>query len=229
MYKQQPGVEVISEDHSYKGNDMDIFKNRENWYTWQKNLHETLFDKDDNFKPSDDRKIIFIKCDTGCTGKSSFVKYLFIRSKGRIGALQDGTPGQLKSSIYNQGVKKCYMVDLPRTQLTNKESMLGLMNSLESLKNGFTTVVFRGAGTHLVMPNPWIVVFANKIPMGSFSLDRWQVWDLKKKGKDVVNKDITSKIRKIALASITLENEKQNKEERFILNEAHRIKNLIKK
>jgi len=228
-FQRQPGVEVLSEDHSYTGSDMEIFKDRSNWYTWQKNLHQLLFDENENFKPSDDRKIIFIKCDSGCTGKSSFVKYLFIRSKGKIGALQDGTPGQLKSSIYNQGVKKCYMVDLPRTQLTNKESMLGLMNSLESLKNGFTTVVFRGAGTHMVMPNPWIVVFANKIPMGSFSLDRWEVWDLQKKKKDVVNKDITSKIRKIALASITLENEKQNKEEKFILNEAHRIKNLIKK
>ena len=227
--RRKEGVQIHSEDQSYKGSDINVFKDRKNWYTWQENLHDMLFDENNQFKPSDDRKIIFIKCDNGCTGKSSFIKYLFIRSKDKIGALQDGSPGQLKSSIYNQGIKKCYLVDLPRTQLTNKESMLGLMNSLESLKNGFTTVMFRGAGTHMIMPNPWVVVFANKIPMGSFSLDRWLVWDLKRKKDDVINIDITSKIKKIALASIAIENEKQNKEEKFVIMEGNRIKNLVKK
>ena len=229
QYKSNPQVKVNSEDNSYKGKDIEIFKNRDNWYSWQKDLHHMLFDEKDNFRPSDDRKIVFIKCDNGCTGKSSFIKYLFIRSKGQIGALQDGTPGQLKSAIYNQGIKSAYFIDLPRTQLTNKESMLGLMNSLESLKNGFTSVVFRGAGTHMIMPNPWVIVFSNKIPMGSFSLDRWLVWDLKKKKNDVIYVDVTNKIRKIASASITVENDRQKKEEKFVLKEANRIQNLVKK
>jgi len=75
------------------GRDIQIFKDSNNWYPWQKQIFNKLFEKENNFKRikfPDHRKIITLIDFKGNSGKSSFWKYLYANNKQDIGRLTYG-------------------------------------------------------------------------------------------------------------------------------------------
>lgn len=206
----------------YKGKDIEHFKDRSNWYQWQNKLYNLLYDKDGKIKEADDREILFIEDEEGNSGKSSFIKWLYLNSNDEIAFLTDGTASQLKASITSIGVKKAYIIDLPRTE-NSKESMQGLMIACEMLKNGVIASSMYGAGKTLVMCNPWVILTGNALPLGSFSVDRWQVWELQRTKNDCKAIDITDKSRELAKAHIAIKKEERKLKQKAMLKEYYRI------
>lgn len=221
-FKKNPEFLIKCEDSQYKGNDIKIFNDRKNWFKWQKDLYNIIFDKNGNFKRASDREIIFIKCAKGNTGKSTFIKWLFLQHPQDIGFITEGTEAQIKSGVSNQDKKKCYFIDLPRTR-TSKFSTLGLMNAIETVKTGIITI---GSGRTIIMENPWIVMMGNTMPLGGFAPDRWQVFEINDK-KELV--DITKKARQIAEAKILVDEYNQEAEMKEIMERAKLIKNRVAK
>ncbi len=184
-----------------------------------------VFDKDGNFKKASDREIIFINCPDGNTGKSTFIKWLFLKHPHDISFIAEGTEAQIKSSVSNQDKKKCYFIDLPRTR-TSKFSTLGLMNATETVKTGIITKVMFGSGRTMIMENPWIVMIGNTMPLGGFTPDRWQVFEINDK-KELV--DITKKAREIAKDKILVDEYNQEAEMKEIKERAKLIRSRVAK
>lgn len=224
-FKKNPEFLIKCEDSQYKGNDIKIFNDRKNWFKWQKDLYNIIFDKNGNFKTASDREIIFIKCPKGNTGKSTFIKWLFLQHPQDIGFITEGTEAQIKSGVSNQDKKKCYFIDLPRTR-TSKFSTLGLMNATETVKTGIITKVMFGSGRTMIMENPWIVMIGKTMPLGGFTPDRWQVFEINDK-KELV--DITKKARKLAEDKILIDEHDQKAEIKEIEEKAKLIRSKIAK
>ena len=212
----------------YKGKDLRIFNDKKNWYSWQKDLYNKLFDSNGKMKSANEREIILYRCLGGKSGKSTFLKYLYYNHIENIGLLDEGSSGQIKSGIVNNGPKKCYFIDLPRTR-GRDEDMSGLLQAVEQAKNGICTKNFFGSGSSLLMEVPWIIITANYIPLGGFSEDRWKVLDLHKKGNDVIFKDVSRKMRKIARDKILVDKYEIDRREREIVRKANLIRNKLKK
>jgi hypothetical protein len=223
--KKNPQYTVRHEDSEYKGKDVKIFNDRKNWFKWQEDLYNTIFDKNGNFKKASDREIIFIKCPEGNTGKSTFVKWLFLQHPQNIGFITEGTEAQIKSAVTNQDKKKCYFIDLPRTR-TSKNSTLGLMNATETVKTGIITKVMFGSGKTMVMENPWIIMLGNFLPLGGFTPDRWKVFEINSK-KELV--DITREARQLAKDKILIDQYDQKAEIKEIKERAKFIKSKMAK
>ena len=216
------GYITVDDSFRYKGRDIEQFKDRNNWYEWQTELYDLLYNKNGKIKEADDREILFIKDMAGNSGKSSFIKWLYLNSNDEIGFLTDGTASQLKASIANMGVKKAYIIDLPRTE-NSKESIQGLMIACEMLKNGVIASNMYGARKTVVMCNPWVILTGNTLPLGSFSVDRWKVWDLKKTEKGCKALDVTNRAREVAKAHIALKEEEQRVREENMMNDYYRL------
>ena len=196
----------------YKGKDIEHFKDRNNWYQWQ----NELYDKDGKIKEADDREILFIEDEEGNSGKSSFIKWLYLNSNDEIAFLTDGTASQLKASITSIGVKKAYIIDLPRAQNAKEK----LMTGCEILKNGLIPI---GAGKTVVMCNPWVILIGKAFPLGSFSVDRWRVWELKKIENDYKVIDITNRSREVVKAHIAIKKEERKLRKKAMLEDYYRI------
>jgi len=223
--KRNPEFLIKCEDSQYKGDDIKIFNDRKNWFEWQKTLYNIIFDKNENFKRASDREIIFIKCPKGNTGKSTFIKWLFLKHPQDIGFITEGSEAQIKSGVSNQDKKKCYFIDLPRTR-TSKSSTLGLMNATETVKTGIITKVMFGSGRTMIMENPWIIMIGNTMPLGGFTPDRWQVFEINDK-KQLI--DITRQARKLAEDKILIDEHDQKAEIREIKEKARLIRSKIAK
>jgi len=156
----------------YTGEDISIFRDKENYYPWQKDLYNKIFQEDDSLKPIEYRKIISIVDPKGKCGKSTFVKYLCYKREDFV-KLSYGTSMQLRSAILNIGPKKCYLIDLPRTSGTfdKREDILSV---IEDLKNGHMTSPMYGKYSNILMDPPLVIVFSNIFfPYDSLSEDRW--------------------------------------------------------
>lgn len=145
-----------------------------------------------------------------------------------MGFIDEGTSAQITSSVVNNGTKKCFLIDLPRTR---GEDISGLMSSIEKIKNGLCTKSMYGSGEMLVMEVPWIIICSNYIPLGSFSADRWKVQDLvpNKSRTDFKAIDISEEMRAAALDKILIEEDEAKAEEARIKRRAKEIRNRIKK
>jgi len=197
-YKISESYSVKGEDleKKYKGKDLLRFKNRDNWFTWQKKLYSTIFTDFGTFRDADEREIIFIEDLKGNAGKSKFLKFLYLKDPDNIGLLNEATCSQLKSTIVDVGEKRLYLIDLPRTK--GEVGYEGLMAALEMLKNGMIQKNLYGDGSVLAMRPPFIVITGNRLPESGWSIDRWRIYSLIKTKKKTADgypdfdwKDIT--------------------------------------
>lgn len=165
---------------NYSGRDIAIFNNRKNWYKWQKEFYDMVFDENGNFKQADERKIIHLYCKTGNSGKSSFFKWLFYNHPDEIGRLGYGTAAQLRSAATNLGKKKCYIIDLARSR-SKQDKTEDLLSSVEDIKTGLVSGLLFGAGKTLVMEPPHVIISSNYLfNYSALSEDRWLILEIKK-------------------------------------------------
>jgi len=173
----------FSDDYQepYDGNDVSFLAQESQRFPWQNSLVKMLLSDDESsFKTPDDREIVWISDAEGCSGKSKFVKYMFIHYPG-VSEVTFGTSNQLRTALISIGSKKCYFIDMPR-QLGDEDSIATLISVLEKLKGGFLTSTMYGKYTSLVMDPPHIVIFSNKEPnVGMLSADRWKIFNIKYK------------------------------------------------
>lgn len=185
--KKQKDIKFFKdkEAETYKGKDIEMLNEKRNWYEWQLKLYDMIFDKLDRIKDSVEREIIFIEDPKGNGGKSTFWKWLYIHNQEEIGILSEASTSQLKGTIVNLGEKKLYIVDLPRNN--SQQGTTDLLNALESLKNGLINTSMYGSAEILYMAPPWIVITGNSMPSGSWTPDRWKVFEItnNKDWKDV--------------------------------------------
>lgn len=202
-YEQHPNYSIRAErDDSYKGNDIAILHDRNNWYKWQKKLYDTIFDEYDHIRDAVSREIIFIEDPNGNSGKSTFWKWLYTKHSRDIGLLSEASSSQLKANLVRLGVKKLYIVDLPRT--SGDVGTAPLINVLESLKNGLLNTSMYGSAEVLRMDPPWIVLTGNSVPSSSWTPDRWTVYTIRAEGrKDWM--DVSEIHRKLAREEIELD------------------------
>jgi len=164
------------------------FDNRDNWFPWQREVYDKLFDEKNNIKQADDRKIVSIIYADGKKGKSSFLKWLCYWYPKQFIKLGYGSASQLRAAVLNNGPKRCYFIDLPRTQRSD-DQMCNLISVVEEVKNGHVVSTRYGKGGSLIMPHPHIFIFSNKpLKYNYLSSDRWDIYrvtdDLKLKELD---------------------------------------------
>lgn len=175
----------------YKGEDLKIFKDKNEWYEWQKELYDKIFFKTGAIKEPHPREIITLYDEEGNSGKSSFFKYLFYKYSNDIGRVTYGTASQLRNSLTNIGVKKIYIIDLTRSK-SNNDKPTDLISAIEDLKNGLVCTSMYGSGNTMLMNPPHIIISANYIfDQNLLSKDRWKIYSIKNKKL----KDITLEIR----------------------------------
>lgn len=169
----------------YGGADVSFLEDKQKRYPWQNRLFNKIFESDSlSIKDPDDREIIWIFDPIGNSGKSKFVKYLCSASNNVV-KITFGTAPQLRSAIISIGMRKVYIIDMPRT-LSEEDSLPSLISTLEDLKNGFIVSVFYGKYQKLLMDPPVVIVFSNKIcPMRMMSDDRWLNLEINKKTMDL--------------------------------------------
>lgn len=202
-YKKDTTITIEGDIDSiidYSGKDIEIFKEKDSWFKWQRKLHDLLYTEYNTIKDACDRSIILIIDPVGCSGKSKFLKYLYVKDRRNIGILNEASASQLKANMMKIAGKKIYFIDLPRT--SGELGTLGLMHSLEMLKNGFLNSSFRGASSVAICEPPHIVVTTNHMPEGNLSVDRWQCFEIMP-NKDW--KDVTEKNKKFAEENIKLD------------------------
>jgi hypothetical protein len=164
------------------------FDNRDNWFPWQRELYDKIFDEQNNIKQADDRKIVSIIDTDGKKGKSFFLKWLCYWYPKQFLKLGCGTASQLRSGVIRNGPKRAYFIDLPWTQGSDNR-MCNLISMVEEVKNGHVVSTMYGRGGSLIMPNPHIFIFSNKpLKYNYRSSDRWDIYrvtnDLKLKKLD---------------------------------------------
>nr|YP_010207913.1 hypothetical protein KQ351_pgp077 [Pseudo-nitzschia micropora]UBA14926.1 hypothetical protein [Pseudo-nitzschia micropora] len=108
LKKDQDLIERELPREEYDGADVQVLENRENWHPWQEELYKRFFYTSGEIKPApiDDRKILFIYDEKGCSGKSTFFKWLYWKNMDDISWLSLGTTRQLKSFLCNVAHKK---------------------------------------------------------------------------------------------------------------------------
>lgn len=165
-------AEAVSRQQ-YEGNDIDFLEDPNRRYPWQNQIHDKIFESDQiSIKDADDREITWVFDPQGNSGKSKYIKYLCSNSSDIV-KVTFGTAPQLRSAIISCGIKKVYIIDMPRT-LASEDSLPSLISTIEDLKNGFVVSVFYGKYQSLVMSPPHVYIFSNiRCPINMLSSDRW--------------------------------------------------------
>ena len=174
---------TYSQEKEYKGEDLEIFENEDNWYEWQKEFYDMIIDKKINkIKPPHSRHIIHLVDFEGCSGKSLLFKKIQFEFP-EIGRLTYGTASQLRTGIVNMGPRSLYLIDLTRSRGKN-EAEEDLLACLEDTKNGLVVSSMYGSGKHIMMLPPTIVVASNYLfDINLLSRDRWEVYEITKNKK----------------------------------------------
>ena len=182
--------EIIQKNNDYKGNDLIRFENPKDWYPWQNQIYNSLFEKveeTEKFKKPDPRHILSLVDKKGNTGKSSFFKWLYYKYPKNIGRIGYGSASQLRSSVVNIGKKDLYIIDLSRSKSRN-DRQEDLLSVLEDLKSGLVTNAMYGSGRTLLMEPPHIIVSSNyNLDYNLLSEDRWEVYEISDKKLKKVN------------------------------------------
>ena len=210
---------IKSDISKYEGKDIELFENRNNYHPWQLKLENLLFEKNGEFKEPNEREIIFILDEEGCSGKSTYWKYLLVKNNRELGLLSEANASQIKAALYKMGKRKLYVVDLPRTK--SKMGVNDLINVLEQLKSGIVINNMYGQNDTLLIPPCHIVVSGNYLPYGSLSPDRWKVFKITNKNNIIDWIDISKEKQeeaKIEIEKLHIKEAiKKRKEDEFIL------------
>lgn len=166
----------------YDGQDLEIFKDKKNYYKWQQQVYNILFDENDNVKQPEQRVIYNIVDETGNSGKSSFFKYLSFkfRDKNIIGRIGYGKTQQIATRVIKLGPRKIYIIDLTRA-VGKYDSQEDLISAIEEIKNGFVSSAMYGSTTDLIFEPPHVIISSNYyLDYGTCSKDRWKIYRIKK-------------------------------------------------
>jgi len=165
----------------YEASDLKLFLNKDSWYPWQRELSEILFQSElgkvpIKIKDADDRTLIWIFDQYGCSGKSKFVKHVCFNEQENTCKLAFGSSTQLRSACISAGPRQLYFIDLPRT-LGRDDNIYDIISTAEDIKNGFLVTSMYGLYKSLIFEPPHVVIFSNTLPpKDSMSHDRWQVY-----------------------------------------------------
>jgi len=171
--------------NSYKGKDIQIFKDPKNWWPWQTDLWNKVFNEMNEIRPADTRKIIYLYDKEGNTGKSSFIKYWLYNFED-VSFLTYGNPQQLRSCIAKEGERKVYLIDLPRAK-SEHDSEIDLLNTVEQLKNGTILNTIFGDGKRMLFDPPTVIISANYLcNFDLLSEDRWEIYKIDKATKKLI-------------------------------------------
>jgi hypothetical protein len=158
----------------YSGADLKMLEDRFNWFSWEKEVYNQIFNEySGDYEIPDDRKIYWITDTAGNCGKSKFIKYL-CHTHSDIIKVPFGTSIQIRNSLISIGPRKCYIIDIPR-ELGSEDSLASTLSVIEDLKNGFVVSAMFGTFVQLMMNPPHVYVFSN-MPMASgraVSRNRW--------------------------------------------------------
>ena len=189
-------TEVPDQFPNYNGEDLQILENPENWHEWQVQLYKKLFYASGELKPAppEDRKIIFLYDPKGCSGKSTFFKWLFWKHSSLIGYLTVGSASQLRSAVCKIPYKSIYLCDLARSTGSQDTSRLvDLMSLVEELKTGAIVNVMYGKHDLILQNKSHIIVSSNfLVDPASLSKDRLQILKITNNGTltDITRKTI---------------------------------------
>jgi len=167
----------------YDFSDINFLDDKSRRYPWQNEILDKLFTSPPHQFKIDgdtDRQIIWIYDERGCSGKSKIVKW--ICSHNDLSAkISFGTANQLRAAIIGAGVRRLYLLDVPRT-LGSDDSINDVLSLMEDLKNGHVVSSFYGNYSKLIMTPPLVVVFSNqRCPVSKLSKDRWLCYTIDEK------------------------------------------------
>lgn len=152
----------------YRGQDIIQL---EDMHPWQKAMHDSTV-----YCNPHPRHLNCIVDRKGNTGKSVFAKMMVYLYPDEVCVVPLGLSAQqIKTALVSQGMKKIYLIDIPR----NNKSIIDLMDCIEELKRGLVISSFYGKFNQLMMPRPHIILFSNHMPkMKLLSMDMWKVWTI---------------------------------------------------
>jgi hypothetical protein len=193
-------LRVPNQNALYDRTDIEMFDDFDAHYPWQKFMRNEIF-VDGNvesrkFNTADVRKIYSIVDPESAAGKSSFMKWLCNQCPDEIVKLTFGTSGQLRSAIIAAGVKKCYIVDLPRSR--GKSDKVGdVLAAIEDTKSGYVVSPMYGRHSSMIFNPPHVFVLTNYyLPYSLLAPDRWETWlitDPKMKLKKIPTNELIKK------------------------------------
>ena len=160
----------------YQGQDIDIFKNRNNWFQWQKKIYDVLYNENQMLKEPDPRLILNLVDSKGDSGKSSFFKYLYINDKENIAKITYREPKQLLSLVSELEVKHVYIIEVYH-KLENKEKQ-NLLSIIEDIKSGL--LIFETKKELLMDPPHIIVSSKDQLISSGSSKNKWEIFEIKK-------------------------------------------------
>ena len=121
------------------------------FYTWQKCVYHISMGK------PDDRSIHWFYDTKGNRGKTQLTRMLLANHGKEVGVIPCvGTSNQLVSAIINMGMRKTYILDIPRAKSGGSwdDRIADLMLTIESIKNGLLVSAMYGKLNQLLMPHP---------------------------------------------------------------------------
>lgn len=123
----------------------------------------------------DDRKIIWVYDIIGNNGKSALSRYLINKYDALY--ITEGKKNDIINIVYNKALDNTVdivILDVPRANGNNIS-----YKSIEEIKNGIICNCKYETGNILINP-PHIIIFSNSMPeLDKFSLDRWEVYEIK--------------------------------------------------
>jgi len=149
------------------------------FYKWQNLMYNISMGE------GDDRTIHHILDKKGGRGKTQLVKYLAVNHPKEIGVIScTGSANQLVSSIIQMGIRKTYVLDIPRSEPEGyqakqkfNERISELMFTIEQIKNGMLSSSMYGKNNEMFFNSPNVLVFTNYDLFG-LSSDRWKLYDM---------------------------------------------------
>jgi hypothetical protein len=199
---QTSNTKSYDDGSEYSGDDIRFMNDRSVWHKWQRQIYGTLFhesvtNQEDRIRKPHDRKITFLYCPHGNTGKSVFWKWLQnkLKDSNSLGRLTIGSSQQLKSALTKMPHRQIYVCDIPRTISSEDQNrMSSLISTIESLKDGVLLNVMYGENMAILMDRPHIIISSNfLINPDLLSRDRLEIFEISK-GKALI--DITEKTKK---------------------------------
>ncbi len=140
-------------------------------YPWQENIVSILNEQ------QDDRSIYWFWEEQGCTGKTTFQKWVFLNYDDVVvlcGKASDMKNGILAFLEKTKRHPKIVLINIPRCQDTDHISWQGI----EEIKDMFFYSP-KYEGGMVCGPNPHVLIFSNQEPpMYKLSQDRWKVTNI---------------------------------------------------
>lgn len=183
----EPIADMVFEDENPQ--QLDILEDVHELNAWQKYVYEERITK---YRDKDmRRKITWIHCSHGNTGKTTFKSWLRFNKHAQIIPNCENYQ-MIMQCVLQLETRPCYVIDIPRAAQYNKSTMRGIYSAIETIKDGYAyDTRFRLREKHM-KSQPMVVVMSNFLPdPTALSIDRWHIISLVKKDKEVVYKDIT--------------------------------------